>query len=48
MDSALSWFVLLFIVIALAYIITRRAFSEKREYEAQNDAFFRHYDRNRR
>jgi uncharacterized membrane protein len=48
MDSAFSWFILLLIVIALACVITREAFSEKREYEAQNDAFFRHYDGNRR
>ena len=45
MDSVVSWFILT----ALAYIgffhVLKKREKEKAEYNAENDAFFREYDK---
>ena len=43
MDSALSWIVLTVIVYFAAYLATRKAINEKKQYRSENDAFFRNY-----
>lgn len=45
MDSALSWIILAVIVYFAAYLATRKAINEKKQYHSENDAFFRNYEK---